>query len=214
MSGRIQRFHPRELLIGLLMTLFVISLVATCVIQFRPFYYLMVTLLKIPEQSGYPREEILLNFNGLMNYLIPFTGGELVFPTIPASDNGLQHFVECKNIFNLLAALIPVCGIPLFFLCRRERRAGRFHYLLTSSLMMVILPLILGLGCAIDFDRAFTIFHKIFFRNDYWIFSVKTDPVILMLPSEVFLIYGILMIVFVLAVAIWLFLRYRKKLRA
>ncbi len=208
-----QRFHPRELLIGFLMTFFVIGLVATLVTQFRPFYYLMVPLLKIPEQSGYPKEEILLNFNGLMNYLIPFTGGELVFPTLPASESGIGHFADCKVLFNLFAAMIPVCGIPALLLARRERRAGRYHYLLTSALVMVIAPLVLGLGCAIDFDRTFTTFHKIFFRNDDWIFSPKTDPVILILPEEVFLIYGILMVVFVLAVALFFILRYRKKKR-
>ena len=212
MSGNnTQRFHAVELLIGLLMTLFVIGLVATCVIQFRPFYYMMVPLLHIPETSGYPKEEILLNFNALMDYLIPFTGGELVFPTLPASETGLQHFAECKNIFNLFAAMIPVCGIPVYFLTRRERKKGNYHYLLTSALMMIILPLILGLGCAIDFDRTFTIFHKIFFRNDFWIFSPSTDPIINMLPEEVFLIYGLLMVFFVLLTAVCMILRWRKK---
>ena len=199
-----ERFRPFELVIGLLMTLFVIGLVATLVIQFRPFYYWMVDLLHIPESSGYPRDEVILNFNSMMNFLIPFTGGTLKFATLPASEADIQHFVECKRIFNLFAAMIPVCGIPALLLARRERKAGRRHYRLTSGLMMIIIPVILGLGCAIDFDAAFVIFHKIFFRNDFWIFDYRTDPIILMLPENVFLIYEMIMVVIVLAVAIWM----------
>ena len=40
---------------------------------------------------------------------------------------------------------------------------------------------------ATDFDRAFTIFHSVFFPGKKnWLFGPATDPVILLLPEEFF----------------------------
>ena len=46
---------------------------------------------------------------------------------------------------------------------------------------------IVGGLAALDFDRAFTVFHTIFFPGkDNWLFDPMTDPVILILPEEFF----------------------------
>lgn len=39
----------------------------------------------------------------------------------------------------------------------------------------------------LDWDALFTAFHKLFFRNDYWLFDPDTDPVINLLPDSYFL---------------------------
>ena len=40
---------------------------------------------------------------------------------------------------------------------------------------------------ALDFDRAFVVFHSIFFPGkDNWIFDWQTDPIILFLPQDFF----------------------------
>ena len=45
----------------------------------------------------------------------------------------------------------------------------------------------LGALAATDFDRAFTVFHGIFFPGkDNWLFDPATDPVIVLLPEEFF----------------------------
>lgn len=38
------------------------------------------------------------------------------------------------------------------------------------------------------FDQFFILFHQILFRNDNWLFNPQTDPVIYILPPELFLI--------------------------
>ena len=46
---------------------------------------------------------------------------------------------------------------------------------------------IVGGLAALDFDRAFAVFHTIFFPGkDNWLFDPMTDPVILILPEEYF----------------------------
>ena len=44
------------------------------------------------------------------------------------------------------------------------------------------------------------IVHKIFFRNDYWVFDYRTDPVILALPEQLFMLLSIIIIVFLFVV--------------
>ena len=52
--------------------------------------------------------------------------------------------------------------------------------------------------------------HRIFFRNDYWIFDAETDPVIRMLPEEFFLHCGLLIILLVLLQIAALQIAYRR----
>jgi integral membrane protein (TIGR01906 family) len=49
-------------------------------------------------------------------------------------------------------------------------------------------------------DRFFVVFHKIFFRNDYWIFDEASDPIIKVLPDEFFFHEAIFMLAIVLAI--------------
>ena len=36
-------------------------------------------------------------------------------------------------------------------------------------------------------DKVFVWFHQLLFRNDYWIFSADSDPIILFLPDGYFM---------------------------
>lgn len=58
---------------------------------------------------------------------------------------------------------------------------------------------IAGVLAALDFDRAFTVFHSIFFPGkDNWLFDPATDPVILILPEAFFRSCAILILAAVL----------------
>lgn len=46
--------------------------------------------------------------------------------------------------------------------------------------------LFLGIAFCIDFTKCFTIFHKLFFTNDLWLFDPETDYMIRMLPEGFF----------------------------
>ena len=66
----------------------------------------------------------------------------------------------------------------------------------------------------VNFSATFTMFHKIFFRNDYWVFDYRTDPVILALPEELFLILSVMIITLLFAICILIKIIYRKRLKA
>lgn len=186
-----------DFLIGCIFTLLLISIAVVITINFRPLYYLDINFLRIPESSGYTREEIKANYDALIDYSSPIYTGELTFPTLPSSDNGLQHFREVKNIFNFFYILIPISFIISFIIIQYKRRKKDYSYLLASSITAIVLPSLVAIVLAIDFDTAFVVFHKIFFNNDYWLFDPIADPVIGILPATFFL-HCALLIIFII----------------
>lgn len=64
--------------------------------------------------------------------------------------------------------------------------------------IITVIFLSISIMMMINFSKAFYFFHKIFFRNDYWIFDPKKDPIINALPEELFMIEAILIIILLL----------------
>ena len=68
----VKAFKKSDILIGLVFFLLFISIGVVFTINFRPLYYLDIKLLNIPESSGYSKEEIIANYNALIDYSSPF----------------------------------------------------------------------------------------------------------------------------------------------
>lgn len=206
---KLKKFKFSDLLIGIVFTLLLLSLGVIITINFRPLYHLDVGLLDIEEASGYTREEILDNYNALIDYSSPFFKDSLSFPTLPASPSGIQHFKEVKNIFTAFYILAGVTLAAATAITIYKAKRRDYSYLKASSLTAVILPSTVGLLLAIDFDTSFVIFHKLFFSNDYWIFDSVTDPVIKILPDTFFLHCALMIIILVVLGSAVLYLIYR-----
>ncbi|HWT76319.1 MAG TPA: TIGR01906 family membrane protein [Mobilitalea sp.] len=193
-----KRFKITDLLIGVIFTLLFISIAVVITINFRPLYYMDINLLHIEAESGYNKAEIKENYDALIDYSSPFFKGDLQFPTMGASQNGLQHFAEVKNIFTsfyILGAIALICAVIIIVYKAKKKD---YSYQLVSAVTAIVLPLLLGLYMSIDFNRAFLLFHKLFFKNNYWMFDPATDPVITILPEDFFMHCAILIIVIVL----------------
>ncbi len=193
-----RNFKITDLAYGIIFTLLFISIAVVITVNFRPLYYMDIKLLNIEATSGLDKETIRENYDALIDYSSPFFRGDLRFPSLAASENGLTHFAEVKDIFTafyIIAAITLVLGIVIIIYKAKNRD---YSYLLTSAVTAIVLPLLLALYMAVDFDRAFVIFHKIFFRNDYWLFDPATDPVITILPDTFFMHSAIMIIVIVL----------------
>lgn len=157
---------------------------ALAVIHISGFPYCLFAQ-KCALSTGLTLDEVLQNYRAVMSYLSPFSSGDFTLPTLAFSAGGARHFADCKPIFNavyMLRALSAVLwGVAI------KRRVLSRGVLTVSGAVTLLLPVAIGFGCAVDFDAAFTLFHKIFFQNDLWLFDPKTDPVIDILPQEFFL---------------------------
>ena len=172
-----------------LCTLLFAAAAGLALIHITDFPYVAdIGALSIPEATGLSREVILANYNAVMEFLSPFSGGEFFLPDLVWSESGAFHFEECKIIFNglyLLGAAAAVLMLAFFLFLRRKVRLPLV--LSVSGCTTIALPLAVCAAVAVDFSKAFVLFHKIFFDNDMWLFDPRLDPVINILPAEFFM---------------------------
>ena len=109
----------------------------------------------------------------------------------------------------MIQVLFIVTGLASLFILIKQKH--EIIYLKLASILTIAIPSIIGLLASIDFDVAFVVFHKIFFRNDYWIFDYRTDPVIMILPQDFFMHCFIMIVVLIIAGSIAIYLVYKKK---
>ena len=199
----------KNILISLCLALFIISASVTITLNFRPLYYHDISSLKIEETSGFSKKVIRENYDALIDYNQFFYSSKLKL-TLPMSREGKIHFEEVKRIFVGIEYLCVITLILSCFLIKRKIRSRNIDFLRSASIITVLLPVIVGILCAFNWDAAFTLFHEIMFRNDYWIFDPDIDPVINILPEDIFFHIGILILAIVFLTSILLQVSYRR----
>lgn len=186
-----------RLLTTLLIFALILFMITFCIglpIYFRPFYYLQIKTLGMEEATGWSYETIKTAYDEVLNYCTlagtTFSAGELKF-----SEAGAAHFADCKVLFNLnlsvlvISAAILIClfvlyKVKIFTPCRPLKRHAYFW----AAVAAVGLPVIIGCLAAIDFDKAFEVFHAIFFPGkSNWIFNPQTDEIIRVMPQQFFM---------------------------
>lgn len=186
----------KNILTSLCLALFIISAAVTITLNFRPLYYHDISALKIEETSGFSKKVIKDNYDELIDYNQFFRSGKLKL-TMPMSKEGRIHFAEVKRIFVCVEILCIVTLILSCFLIKRQIAGRNFDFLKSASITTIVLPSVVGILCAVNWDSAFILFHKIMFRNDYWLFDEATDPVIMILPDEFFLHCAVMIILLI-----------------
>lgn len=188
-------------LFGLSVALLVITFSIGLPIYLRPFYYMQIEPLGIPERTGYDYETVKESYDELLDYLtIP--GNEFSTGAFAHSEAGKSHFEDCKLLFDLNASVLIIslaCVIVLKILQKRRlfTMARPFGYGvgLTVGVAMLATFTLLGLLVASDFNLAFTVFHTIFFPGkDNWIFDYRVDPIIGAMPQAFFMNCAILIV--------------------
>ncbi|MBR3718751.1 MAG: TIGR01906 family membrane protein, partial [Firmicutes bacterium] len=173
--------------------------------------------LDMPEKTGWTHEQIRKAYDDMMDFELK--GADFATGDLKWSEDGMTHFADCKVLFLIDLRILAVTGVLLLaawilFRSKKEtpaRLAGRGPSFWAGVLILVLFG---GFGAfaASDFDRAFTVFHKIFFPGKTnWVFDPSRDQIILVMPEEFFrncaILIAALLAVFVL---IYLFAGRRK----
>ena len=196
-----------------LMAFFVAILIITfsigLPIYFRPFYYSQIEVLDIEGYSGADYDSIKEAYDELLDYLtIP--GKEFSTGDFKYSENGKSHFVDCKVLFDLnaVAFIISLIGFATLLILNKKgvfelwRPFGMNLAFCSGAYTLGGFALIGGL-VAIDFDKAFDIFHQIFFPGkDNWLFSWYEDEIIRILPQDFFMNCAILIFVSIVLICL------------
>ncbi|HBG1604141.1 TPA: TIGR01906 family membrane protein, partial [Clostridioides difficile] len=169
-------------------------------VGFKQLYYFDIDYLNISELSGLSKDDIKLNYDYLIDYNLNKNVSEFKLPTLKSSPQGKIHFEEVRNIFqniNKLAKLLLVVSLVGIILSVKNKN---IKILKTTSITLIIMPLLLTVPILLNFEKSFIIFHKLLFRNDYWIFNPDLDPVINILPEEFFFHSGMMILILILLV--------------
>ena len=158
----------------------------------RSFYYAHIGPMHL-ENYGLTEREIETAYNEMMDFCLgrreEFSAGVLAF-----SQSGADHFADVRGLFLLDLRVLKLSVVGLGFLLgwclmgkvRPYRFLSRGPGFWAATGLGASFLIVGGLA-ALDFDRAFVIFHSIFFPGkDNWIFDWQTDPIILFLPQDFF----------------------------
>ena len=204
---------------ALALILFILTASIGLPIYIRPFYYAHIEPMGLEAYTGLTAEQLKEAYNGILDYLTlpnrPFSCGIL-----PFSAEGEAHFADCRVLFDLNRNVLLISGGILAVLLLLQRkfgpyRLGKRHAAWWAGLLALIAPLVIGALAALDFDRAFVIFHQIFFPGkSNWLFDWRTDPIILALPQEFFrncaVLIGAGLVIFSLSLLIFTCIRDKK----
>ena len=181
-----------SLFLAVLTALAVLTGAVAVPILCRPFYYAQIGPLGLESYTGLTGDQIRQAYDEVLDYC---TGLSEAFSAgvLPFSDSGASHFADVRGLFLLDLGVLAFCLVALgavILLCRRRVRPqplmGRGPGFWGACGLGAAFLVIGGLA-ALDFDRAFTIFHALFFPGKTnWIFDWRTDPVILILPQDFF----------------------------
>lgn len=171
--------------------LFLLTASISLPIYIRPFYYAHIDAYDLEAVSGYSKAEIREAYDEVLDYLTlqgkPFGTGVMA-----CSHEAEHHFADCRVLFELNGVLLTGSGciLALLFLLRKKwgpYRLGKHSAPYWAAVLSVTAPIMIGGLAALDFDRAFVIFHSIFFPGKTnWIFDWYADQIIRVLPQEFF----------------------------
>ncbi|WP_294188207.1 TIGR01906 family membrane protein [uncultured Clostridium sp.] len=191
-----------KVIYGIFIAILTIGISTIMALNSQFIYHYSINKYSLDKLGNISKEMLIKDFNTLIKYLQnPFIE-KLKFNNFPMSINGEFHFYEVKRIFLFIYGItifIALLFIVLFIINRIIGKKIYFYKILNYGANTLIFIIISFLSAIfIDFSKAFVVFHKIFFNNDYWIFDERTDPIIKVLPEEVFMLYSIVIIVLVI----------------
>ncbi len=187
-------------IVGVLaLTLWILSFSVVIVINSHFLYRMYIQSTNLMDDVGKTIEQVMFIYKELMRYLGPFSTGPLAIEGVKMSQEGIIHFKEVRDIFILFYQILLVSSLILGYLIIRFKKET-LTLIKPASKVMILIPTILGLMMAIDFNRVFVLFHQIAFRNDLWIFDPAYDPIILLLPESFFMLMGLAIVILILII--------------
>lgn len=156
----------------------------------RPFYYLHIQPLNLQETVGLTAEQIKTAYNEMMDFCMgltdKFSVGELRW-----SEEGRSHFADVRKLFlmDLWALAVSAVLLIAVTILRRKNKTRLAGHTpgFWGAVGLGVSFAVVGSLAALNFDKAFVIFHKIFFPGkDNWLFDPWEDQIIQVLPEAFF----------------------------
>lgn len=142
---------------------------------------------QITERTDKTQEELDAISKDTIEYL---QTGEEILMTRNYQEREVHHMVDVYELFELARLIRLISGILILLILCYFLYYGEFASLVTASgkFMLVLIGLLVVIAIIgyFSWNKAFTIFHELFFSNDLWILDPKTDLMIQMMPTPFF----------------------------
>ena len=167
-----------------------------------------------PETTGLPEKEYGAVGKMTADYL---SGRTDVFQHTFSDESGAiyqcfqpheaEHMADCRKLIRLAEILwlgFGLLGMVIVFegLMMPKRRKGIARGVITGLVSAGIVGLVLLIWGLIDFDGLFTAFHRIAFTNDGWLLDPRTDLLIRLMPTSLFIRLAVRILMWVMGAAI------------
>ncbi|WP_169922825.1 TIGR01906 family membrane protein [Ezakiella peruensis] len=138
----------------------------------------------ISENTGYSEEDYLKEVDNYKDYLLKSKDLALTSDN-RYTENEILHMEDVRDIFKgaKTFALVTFVIAVIFILIMDKKNLMEF---LKFSLIIPFAPAVLILPAIFNFDKFWTFFHKILFRNDLWLMDPNESLMINLLPGEIF----------------------------
>ena len=157
-----------------------------------------------PERTGIPAVEYhalgahiadyLAGRKDDFQYTLRLESGE----SVPCfHDYELIHMADCRNLIRLdgivsIISLAVVLGGALWTVfADKDRKRAMLSGMRKGLWFLGMVAAGLTLWAVVNFDGLFVTFHRIAFRNDYWLLNPRTDLLIRLMPETMFIDLGI-----------------------
>lgn len=139
--------------------------------------------------TGKTHSELMNITNDLLVYLRGNAGDEIL--ELNFNEREILHMKDVQVLFKYgfilkyVSIIVSILIIGFFLMKREKDILGIYMYkgLFINWIIAVLLIVMIYL----DFNKYFTYFHEIFFKNDLWLLDPNTDLLIQMLPEEFFI---------------------------
>ena len=165
-------------------------------------------LLHVPVNwHGYQANQVMADYCRVIRYLQCWPRQLHVYE-LPISGSALKHFADVKSLVKWLQVLtvfsLLICWLGLRY---EKKNYQLWRLVILLQQVLLLLGVMVGMLC-LSFNDSFIIMHHLLFRNNYWVFSSKTDPIILLLPvsffAKLFVVWMIIAAIILLGCWYWI----------
>lgn len=143
-------------------------------------------------QPGFPKAELFSDKDRLYfgSASIEYVRGNRTLEQFRAlgvyQDREIKHMVDVRVLVDQVKIVLPIVAlaaiIALIALVRQpDTRVLAAHSLLNGAILTIGLFVAIGIFAAVGFNTFFTLFHRVFFEGDTWLFNY-TDSLIQFYP--------------------------------
>ncbi len=138
---------------------------------------------------GYVGSQVMADYRRVLTYLQWVPAG-LHFQTLPMSRHAALHFADVKRLVVELQALTLISfltgGFGIHY-AKKELPAMAAGSSFSTCISFIIGYLLDAVSMLyLSFNDSFILMHHLLFNNSYWVFSSRTDPIILLLTPSFF----------------------------